>query len=618
MDYAWYPSGAALPVHYLPNISLPTSQPGPYLVVVRNVCGVDSAWVTPPLDPALCVPPTIDSTWYSMMTTQNGETTLFSMAQGTCLEPVQWIGPGGQSWQGHYWNSISSLALTQPEIGTYQVVATNDCGADTALINVDCKPQIISAHMSPPPPCSTGPVQITSSVQGAYPVQAIWHTPNGGMFSITSCTQWSMVAGAYVLVATNHCGSDSMTVFLEFDTTGVGACVPPQILGVTSNGPICDGDTVELQAEVIAGGPCLDIVWSGHSVVQSHSDHTIAPDGYGDYTVTVTNACGSASGTVESEVINYIPLDVAICDSISSPVGLFSLIWEIPPGLQDGGTWNVDGAPHSPYFDTATDQAGTYSYQPPGLDCIAVDLHIAVNRSDQFAGVSDSITVCSSDPPFEMYPFLGGTPGGIWMYGYSYVSGIYDPATNYPGNFTYEVGELGDCWTQAVLTITEIGAQTWYADLDGDGFGDPDIAVEACDPPDGHVADASDNCPQVPGLIGDPCDDGNASTSGDVLSADCLCAGEYHVGIAENDDRHTVLWPNPLRQGSFRLDLPTWRGPVLITITDATGRVVMRQAYTATAAPLEVELPRAIAAATYWVNVLHPEGTTTHRLVVER
>jgi len=42
------------------------------------------------------------------------------------------------------------------------------------------------------------------------------------------------------------------------------------------------------------------------------------------------------------------------------------------------------------------------------------------------------------------------------------------------------------------------GAETWFADVDGDGHGDPDAPVAACTPPAGHVS------------LADDCDDGDA------------------------------------------------------------------------------------------------------------
>ncbi len=39
------------------------------------------------------------------------------------------------------------------------------------------------------------------------------------------------------------------------------------------------------------------------------------------------------------------------------------------------------------------------------------------------------------------------------------------------------------------------------------------------------IADCNDNCPALAGQIGDACDDGNASTSNDLINANCVCAG---------------------------------------------------------------------------------------------
>ena len=66
-------------------------------------------------------------------------------------------------------------------------------------------------------------------------------------------------------------------------------------------------------------------------------------------------------------------------------------------------------------------------------------------------------------------------------------------------------------------------ASTWYADSDGDGYGDVDAAAVACEVPSGHVADATD------------CDDSTADASPEETeicdSIDNDCDGE-----ADEDD----------------------------------------------------------------------------------
>ncbi|MDG1480742.1 MAG: MopE-related protein [Myxococcota bacterium] len=72
-------------------------------------------------------------------------------------------------------------------------------------------------------------------------------------------------------------------------------------------------------------------------------------------------------------------------------------------------------------------------------------------------------------------------------------------------------------------SIDEDVRYTWYADADGDGFGDPDSAYKTCDPPPGYVSDDTD------------CDDTEAAAypgGAEVCDGvDNDCSGETDEGV---------------------------------------------------------------------------------------
>ncbi|WP_175545858.1 DUF6443 domain-containing protein [Sinomicrobium oceani] len=57
------------------------------------------------------------------------------------------------------------------------------------------------------------------------------------------------------------------------------------------------------------------------------------------------------------------------------------------------------------------------------------------------------------------------------------------------------------CWSSArVINYTvNGGGKTWYADKDGDGFGDPNDTIVACTEQEGYVANGDDLCPEEKG-----------------------------------------------------------------------------------------------------------------------
>lgn len=95
-----------------------------------------------------------------------------------------------------------------------------------------------------------------------------------------------------------------------------------------------------------------------------------------------------------------------------------------------------------------------------------------------------------------------------------------DPTIN-PGAEEVCDGRDNDCNGE----IDEGAAQTFYADADGDGFGDARVAVEACVPPDNYVAGGTDcdddNAAIYPGAT-EECDGADNDCDGQI---DEICEG---------------------------------------------------------------------------------------------
>ena len=71
-------------------------------------------------------------------------------------------------------------------------------------------------------------------------------------------------------------------------------------------------------------------------------------------------------------------------------------------------------------------------------------------------------------------------------------------------------------------------------------------------------------------MVGDSCDDGNDSTLNDMVTADCLCAGETDGMGGQLDDSALQMYPNPAN-GIVFMDFPEVHQSLVVR--DLTGRI---------------------------------------------
>lgn len=254
----------------------------------------------------------------------------------------------------------------------------------------------------------------------------------------------------YTVPGIQFCPSDAATIIVEV--------IPNANAGLDADVNFCESDSPTDLFTFLGGNPDVGGTWSP-SLASGTGVFNPLVDTAGIYTYTVTNDISCLPDAAEVSVSIFQNLNPGIDGSTTlcendAPIDLFSFLTGNPDA---GGTWSPTLSSGTGIFDPSVDASGIYTYTLTGSPaCPSVSSIVQVTVIDNLsAGIDDVADFCESDSPSDLFTFLGGAPdlGGTWSPALSSGTGIFNPAVDLPGVYTYTVSGNSLCPSDSA-TIT--------------------------------------------------------------------------------------------------------------------------------------------------------------------
>jgi large repetitive protein len=399
--------------------SITVSQSGSFFVseIAANGCSSTSASINVTVD----VPPTAPNLGGPI--TQCGGT--------VTLDAGFFGGSTTFAWS----NGATTQTILVDQSGDYSVIVTNSCGSVSSnTVNVTILPVPPTPTITPNGTiniCQGASVDLTAFT-GATPLSVIWNPTNEVTNTITVSTSGVFTVSSF---SGNGCSSISAPVTVNVD-------IPPTAPNL--GGPVTQcGGTVNLDAGVFSPGTTF--AWSNGENTQS-----ITVSQSGDYSVIVTNSCGSATSNIVNVTINPIPAAPVITangpttfcqggsvDLTAVFAGVFDVLWS-PTGET---TNTITASTAGTYSVTITDAIGCSNTSAP--------LNIVVDVPPTTPNLGGPITQCGGTVTLDA-GFFGGSTTFAWSNGETTQSITVDQSGDYSVEVTNSCGSV----TSNVVNVT--------------------------------------------------------------------------------------------------------------------------------------------------------------------
>lgn len=312
----------------------------------------------------------------------------------------------GNGLSGYAWNFGDGVTAGSPmpqhtynQVGTYtvQLTAFNYCGHQTTvneLVTVD-------AGLLPNPEftwfphqlCPGAEVQFVNQTQGATALA--WHFGDGTPSdSADNPLHTFAPAGTFsvTLIAENACGLvDSLHKQITVDSL----LQPEAHFFVPQTGPVCPGDTLQLQSNTLGGTALHWDFGDGNTTTGTNPSHAWAAAGVYPVQLTATNACGNMDS-----VINYVSVAASATPAVTISVSATNVCPGDPVLLQ-----NINPSPATTYtwsFGDGASMAGESVWHTYASSGVYTAILTAANSCGSSTDSVQIVALAVGEPQFSV------------------------------------------------------------------------------------------------------------------------------------------------------------------------------------------------------------------------
>lgn len=383
---------------------------------------------------------------------------------------------GGSPQAGGTWRNPNNQIVASgnytpgtsvPGIYTYTVTGTAPCANDFATVTVTQVQAPNAGSNDSRTVCSNmPPVNLFQELNGNPQPGGSWSGPGGAHSGTFIPGADPPGAYVYTLTGTAPCSSATATVTMNVQTA-------PNAGG---NGDItvCEDVTfVDLFTALVgaydAGGSWIDLDNTNQLAGSVLNAGALNPGTYDfRYEVEGSGMCPDDHADVEVTIVQQLNAGNDGVDNACSTETAVDLFDALSGVAQPGGTWTqLNGTPalNGGFFNASINGAGTFQFRyklvgsatcPADSSTVTVNVTLGPN-----AGTNGVMSICSNSAPQSLFNLLGNSPGagGSWSGPGGSMNGIYDPAVNVSGTYTYTLQGSPPCQAdQATVLVTETTA----------------------------------------------------------------------------------------------------------------------------------------------------------------